>query len=93
MKLNTNSGLRGDIVASIEIERTESVIVHVMIVRNPDAAYPLLPYSTHRVYERVSDFDQRSTFTAEAGHYDMTLEAAQDDLINRAEWPFVGMAR
>jgi hypothetical protein len=85
MDLNTNSGLRGVVLGYLVIEQSTSRTVSIALVRRADAPHgSSRAYSTHRLYERVGEFDRVSTFEAESGHYDMTLDEARADLLKRA---------
>lgn len=75
LRLDTASGVHGELVEwqSVRAEGGEGVA----IVRRDDAPVPDRPYSVHHVY------GERGKLFAEAGEYDLTLDAARADLRRR----------
>ena len=78
MRIETISGLRGELVEYVEKHRDGmGLIESKVIVLRDQPTFLDRPYSTHLLTENGG------TFYATLGHYDMSLDEARKDLVSR----------
>ena len=77
MRVDTRTGLHGELIEYVEKFRNDVVIEAKAIVLKDDPTFPAKPYSTHILNE------SGGALHAYLGHYDMSLEEAREDLRSR----------